>query len=77
MKGVHRFCKKLLYGLTVAALVLVCCRQTVLAEKLNIVTTTTDLAAIATEIAGDHGIVRSLCSGKEDRFWRNYPEKED
>jgi len=36
------------------------------AEKLNIVTTTTDLASIARHIAGEHAVVTSICTGRED-----------
>lgn len=36
------------------------------AKKLQILTTTTDLAAITRAIAGDHATVKSLCTGKED-----------
>lgn len=36
------------------------------AEKINILTTTTDLASIAGAVAGDHATVKSLCSGRED-----------
>jgi ABC-type Zn uptake system ZnuABC Zn-binding protein ZnuA len=36
------------------------------ARKVNILTTTTDLASIARAIAGEHATVRSLCTGKED-----------
>lgn len=36
------------------------------AEKLNIVTTTTDLASIASHIAGEHAVVKSICTGSED-----------
>ncbi|MDY6973949.1 MAG: metal ABC transporter substrate-binding protein [Thermodesulfobacteriota bacterium] len=36
------------------------------ARKLNIVTTTTDLASIAQDIAGKHATVRSICNGKQD-----------
>ncbi len=36
------------------------------AKKINILTTTTDLASIAQAIAGEHGTVKSICSGKED-----------
>ena len=36
------------------------------AEKLNIVTTTTDLASIARHIAGAHAVVTSICTGLED-----------
>ena len=37
-----------------------------LAETLNIVTTTSDLAAIAKAVAGNKATVRSICTGKED-----------
>ena len=36
------------------------------AEPLKIVTSTTDLAAIAKAVAGRHGLVGSICSGEED-----------
>ncbi len=36
------------------------------AKKIKILTTTTDLASIARAIAGEHAMVKSLCSGKED-----------
>ncbi|NQT20239.1 MAG: metal ABC transporter substrate-binding protein [Planctomycetes bacterium] len=36
------------------------------AEKLNIVTTTSDLASIARAVAGDKATVRSICDGKRD-----------
>ena len=36
------------------------------ADPLNILTTTTDLAAIAGAVAGDHATVKSICSGRED-----------
>ncbi len=35
-------------------------------EKLQIVTTTTDLASIARSVAGSHGMVKSIASGRED-----------
>lgn len=37
-----------------------------LAGRLKIVTTTSDLAAIATAVAGDRAEVRSICKGNED-----------
>lgn len=36
------------------------------ARKLNIVTTTTDLASITRAVAGEHAVVKSLCTGTED-----------
>lgn len=36
------------------------------AEKLNIVTTTTDLASIARHIAGTHAVVTSICTGLQE-----------
>ena len=36
------------------------------ADRLKIVTTTTDLAAIASAVAQDRAEVRSICTGKED-----------
>lgn len=36
------------------------------AEKLNIVTTTSDLASIARSVAGEHAVVKSICIGGED-----------
>lgn len=36
------------------------------AKVIKILTTTTDLASIARAIAGEHAVVNSLCSGKED-----------
>lgn len=36
------------------------------AEKINILTTTSDLASIARAVAGEHATVESLCSGRED-----------
>ncbi len=40
--------------------------NTAKAEKINILTTTTDLASIAGAVAGEHATVKSLCSGRED-----------
>lgn len=37
-----------------------------LGDTLNIVTTTSDLAAIAKAVAGDKANVRSICTGRED-----------
>lgn len=37
-----------------------------LADKLKIVATTSDLAAIAKAVAGDKADIRSICTGKED-----------
>lgn len=36
------------------------------ADRLQIVTTTTDLASIAAAVAGERAVVRSICSGQED-----------
>lgn len=36
------------------------------AERLRIVTTTTDIASIARSVAGDRASVSSICSGRED-----------
>jgi len=51
-------------------LVLFCLLGTFSAEvhskKLNVVTTTADLASIARFVAGPYAIVTSICSGKED-----------
>ncbi|MDZ4200077.1 MAG: metal ABC transporter substrate-binding protein [Kiritimatiellia bacterium] len=41
------------------------------AAKLKIVTTTSDLADIASRIAGEHGDVRFICKGNEDPHFLN------
>jgi zinc/manganese transport system substrate-binding protein len=43
-----------------------CLAGEVSAERLKIVTTTSDLAAIARAVAGDKAEVHSICTGKED-----------
>ncbi len=42
-----------------------------LADPLRIVTTTSDLADIASRIAGEHGSVRFVCKGNEDPHFLN------
>jgi zinc/manganese transport system substrate-binding protein len=46
--------------------VLVLASPAALAEKLEVVTTTTDLASIAEAVGGDAVSVKSICTGKED-----------
>lgn len=53
-------------GTWLAASVALCFHGSALADRLKIVTTTTDLAAIARAVARDRAEVRSICTGKED-----------
>lgn len=52
------------------AFVVICavpfCGSRVMAERIQIVTTTSDLAAIAKAVTRDRAVVHSVCSGKED-----------
>ncbi len=56
--------KRFFFFLT--ALTALCFGTEALADKLRIVATTSDLAAIAKAVAGDKADVRSICTGKED-----------
>ena len=48
------------------ACVALCVGTDAMAERLKIVTTTSDLAAIAKAVAGDKAQVHGICTGKED-----------
>ena len=50
----------------ITALTALCFGTEALADKLKIVATTSDLAAIAKAVAGDKAEVHSICTGKED-----------
>ncbi len=54
------------FALLITALLTSCLVSEAGAEKLKIVTTTSDLAAIARVVAGDKAEVHSICTGKED-----------
>ncbi len=54
------------FGLLIIALLAACLVSAASADKLNIVATTSDLAAIAKVVAGDRAEVHSVCTGKED-----------
>jgi ABC-type Zn uptake system ZnuABC Zn-binding protein ZnuA len=54
------------FELLITALLATCLAGAASAAKLKIVTTTTDLAAIAKAVAGDKAEVHSVCTGKED-----------
>ncbi len=49
-----------------AAMMALCLGGEARADRLKIVTTTSDLAAIAKAVAGDRAEVHSICTGKED-----------
>jgi len=50
----------------VIALTALCLGGEALADRIKIVTTTSDLAAIAKAVAGDRAEVHAICTGKED-----------
>jgi len=50
----------------VTAYAALCLGRDAMAERLKIVTTTSDLAAIARAVVGDKAEVHSICTGKED-----------
>jgi ABC-type Zn uptake system ZnuABC Zn-binding protein ZnuA len=52
--------------LPVIALTALCLGGEALADRIKIVTTTSDLAAIARAVAGDKAEVNAICTGKED-----------
>jgi zinc/manganese transport system substrate-binding protein len=64
--------KRITGGIICAAMALMVAGMTLLfpetagAEKLNIITTTADLASIATAVAGDHADVESIADGRRD-----------
>jgi len=45
---------------------IVLCTNVMAGDKINVVTTTSDLAAIASSIAGEYASVKSICTGQED-----------
>jgi zinc/manganese transport system substrate-binding protein len=63
----HGFNRVALLCIFMASLLLVCPpRPCEAKDKLSVVTTTTDLESIATEVGGDHVSVSAICTGKED-----------
>lgn len=61
-------CSRLGWWLTVAAIVTASlfCPSTAAAKKLNVITATTDLAALAQEVGGDKISVESMAKGYQD-----------
>ncbi len=53
-------------GLFLVAIITVSFAAPEPAKKLNIVTTTSDLASIARSVAGERAVVKSICTGKRD-----------
>ncbi len=54
------------FGLLITMLLTSCLVSAATSDKLRIVATTSDLAAIAKAVAGDKAEVYSICTGKED-----------
>src|SRR5437867_7117825 len=60
------WCKYRLLGATVISLLFLSLSHTAEAKKLNVVTATTDLAALAQEVGGDRISVESIAKGYQD-----------
>ena len=54
------------FGLSITALLACCLALGASADKLRVVATTSDLAAIARAVAGEKAEVHGICTGKED-----------
>jgi len=66
MKKIKSGGLKSLWGVLFSMVLIVSAWDVAAAGKLNILTTTTDLASITKAVAGKHATVNSICSGKED-----------
>jgi ABC-type Zn uptake system ZnuABC Zn-binding protein ZnuA len=67
MNSINGFCRKIFPFFLVFNVLFVCgSRQCRAKDKLNIVTTTTNLESIAKAVGGDHVNVSSISTGKED-----------
>ena len=60
------WCKYRLLGATVISLLFLSLSHTAEAKKLNVVTATTDMAALAQEVGGDRVSVESIAKGYQD-----------
>src|SRR6516225_6038228 len=54
------------FALAIALLVLLCLAPAAEAKKLNVMTSTTDLAALAQEVGGDRITIDSIARGYQD-----------
>ncbi|MBT3256195.1 MAG: zinc ABC transporter substrate-binding protein [Deltaproteobacteria bacterium] len=59
-------CSRLLWPVVIAFMATCLTWTSPRAEPIKIITSTTDMAAIARAVAGRHGVVGSICSGEED-----------